>query len=138
MLKRNKILSIVATFFISMSAHSLECSTFNTRYTYKQEKVLKKEMVCVNKELTKASSQNCLVVKNKKCPFKTITKKDKSQTFVSEIGSPAFNLCHNLEGSPQIYEIEIKGTWKTFERCFAKNSQEFADAGELYGLYLAL
>lgn len=137
-LKKNKFIILAINLAFSFSVHAFECNTFNTRHIYKQATVNKKEKLCINNELTKASSKNCQFLKDNKCPFKSIVKKDKAQNFIREIGSPAFNLCHYLKGSPQVYEIEIKGKWMAFDRCFGKNSQEFADANELYDLYMAL
>lgn len=138
MLKKNKLITLISFLTISLSAHSFECKSFNTRYVFNQKAVNKKENLCINTELTKASSKSCQFLKDKKCPFHSIVRKDKADNFVRQIGSPAYNLCHDLEGSPQVYEIEIKGKWLSFDRCFGKNSKEFADANDLYALYMAL
>lgn len=138
MLKKNNLITIIAAVTFSFSAYSIECKSFNTRYVDNQQTVLKSETFCVKAESSSASSKNCLFLKNKKCPFHSLTKSDKSEDFITGLGTPAFNLCHKIGGSPQIYEIKINEKWSSYNRCFAKKSQEFVDADELYAYYKTL
>lgn len=139
MLKKNKM--IVSLFFIglSFSASAIECKTYKTRHVDKKLSVVKNEKICISKYgIVAATSENCKEITNKKCPFKGLTKTLEYSSFVSELGSPGFNLCHYLKGSPQIYEIEIEGNWKPFERCFANKSSDFVDVDGLISYYRSL
>jgi hypothetical protein len=139
MLKKNKILAAMFFIGLSYSANAIECKTYKTRYINKKSSVVNNEKICITKfgDVT-ATSENCTSITNKKCPFKGLKKSREYRSFVSEIGSPGFNLCHYLEGSPQIYEIQIEEKWKPFERCYFKKSVDFVDIDGLIRYYLSL
>lgn len=139
MLKKNKI--IVSLFFIglSFSASAIECKTYKTRYIDKKVSIVKSEKICISKYGgVAATSEHCATITNKKCPFKGLTKTLEYNSFISELGSPGFNLCHYLKGSPQIYQIEVDGKWTPFERCYANKSSDFVDIDGLIRYYTSL
>lgn len=51
------------------------------------------------------------------------------------IGSLSFNLCHSIEGIPQLYEAKLGNEWKNFERCFWKKTKTFVDLSDLVEFY---
>lgn len=122
---------------ISVEASAVDCKLYNTRYINEKKSVANKEMICIlaSESSELASSKNCLMLKSKSCPFQNVVKGPEFETFIQEVGSPGFNLCHYLKGSPQLYQIEVQGKWTPFERCFWQNSREFVEVDELIRLY---
>lgn len=121
-------------------AFSLECAPFKTKHILKGKTITSHEDICLrqtDKKLS-ASSKKCQMMDKDSCPFSTLKKGPDYQTFVRPQGSPGFNLCHSLEGSPQLYQIEIKGKWMPFERCFWKGTTEFVDIDYLILYYSSL
>lgn len=139
MLKKNKLLLTIFA-LVTVEASAVDCRLYNTRYFNENKSVASKEIICIlaSESSELASSKNCLMLKSKSCPFKNVVKVSEFETFVQEIGSPGFNLCHYLKGSPQLYQIEIQGKWTPFERCFWKNSKEFVEVDELIRFYKSL
>ena len=71
----------------------------------------------------------------KSCPFALLKKGKSISEMTQAIGSLSFNLCHSIEGSPQMYELKLGNEWKNFERCFWKQSKTFVDLSDLVELY---
>lgn len=117
-----------------------DCQTLKTRHILNGKTIEESETVCLfkRKQNLNASSKNCYPILNSQCQFRTIKKEKDFSSYVTEIGSPGFNLCHALNGSPQLFEIEIKGEWKPFSRCFWQESKEFVDIDELVAYYKTL
>lgn len=113
-----------------------ECGKFQTRWIYKQKTVEKTENICVVE--SHANSVDCGPLIQKTCPFSTLKKNKDYIEMIRPIGSTSFNLCHSMEGSPQLYEIKIGQVWKNFERCFWKKTQSFVDLDELVEFYKTL
>lgn len=137
-LKKNKFI-ITLLFCYSISASAFDCKSFNIRYIDNKKTILKKEKIClleINK-VKKAASEKCLFATAKRCPFSKIKTGANFGTFIRDVGSPGFNICHDLKGSPQIYDIEVQGKWEQFERCYWKDSKEFVDIGDLIDIYKA-
>lgn len=126
-------------FCYSISASALECKNFNTRYIDNKKTITKNEKLCVLEinKVKKAASENCLFATADSCPFSKIKSGPNFRTFIRDVGSPAFNICHELKGSPQFYDIELQGKWEQFERCYWKDSKEFIDIGDLIEIYKA-
>lgn len=142
MLRKNKLITLSALTLLSVNlwAKNEECGNHKTKYIMEGKPVVKTEELCLLKKKTfeGAYSKNCLIVNGDKCPFKAVKKGMDYQSFVKEIGSPSFNLCYYVGGTPQLYEIEIKSKWKPFERCFWSESKEFIELAELVEYYRSL
>lgn len=124
---------------LSFSVSAIECKTYKTRHILKKAIVTKDEKICISKYGgVAASSEKCSELDNKGCPFNNLKKTLEYENFVSELGSPGFNLCHHLAGSPQIYDVKINDKWTRFERCYGKKSVEFVDINRLIQRYRAL
>lgn len=105
-----------------------------TRFVLNKKEITQKEKICIDKDT--ASSPDCVSMMNTKCPFSKIDKNLNYRDFVQPVGSPGFNLCHHLGGSPQLYEIKSKeGKWEQYERCFSKDKKQFVDVDELIKNY---
>lgn len=139
MSKQNKLLVTIFA-LISFEVSALECKLFNTRYIDNKKTISKQENLCVvdYENSSRASSKNCLMAQVNTCPFHKVKKTLEYESFIQEVGSPGFNLCHYLKGSPQLYEVEIQGKWKPFERCFWKDLKEFSDIDGLITFYKSL
>jgi len=109
------------------------CEKLTTRYIDHKKPIIQKEVLCFEDE--KPSSKNCTPILNKKCYFSKIKTDVSFKQFISPMGSPGFGLCYHLGGLPQIYEVEIKGQWKIFDRCFSADKKEFVDIDNLIRLY---
>ena len=142
MLKKNKLMffPILMLTSFSLLAKNDECGNYKTKYIMEGKPVIKTEELCLHKKKTfeGAYSKNCVIVNGEKCPFKAVKKGMDYQTFIKEIGSPSFNLCYYVGGIPQMYEIEIKGQWKPFERCTWSESKEFIELSDLVEYYRSL
>lgn len=137
-LKKNKfILTLIICY--SVSASAIDCKSFNTRYIDNKKTITKSENLCLLElnKVKKATSKNCLFATAKSCPFSKIKSGANLGTFIRDVGSPGFNICHELKGSPQIYDIKVQGQWEQFERCYWKNSKEFVDISDLIEIYKA-
>ncbi|MEA9358516.1 hypothetical protein SHI21_19930 [Bacteriovorax sp. PP10] len=140
MLKKNKVLFGIFCCVMSAQIQAIECGSFNTKFIEKNKTIIKKEKLClrVNGKATSASSPDCQMTDSKKCPFSALKKGPDYKTFISEVGSPGFNLCHSIGGLPQLYEIEVNSKWQAYERCFWKDSKEFVDIDYLVLYYSSL
>ncbi len=142
MLKKNNLIIIVAAiiFPFGLWAKGEECGNYKIKYILDGKPVIKTEELCIHKKKTfdGAYSKNCQVVSADKCPFKAVKKGMDYQSFIKEIGSPSFNLCYYVGGTPQIYEIEVASKWKQFERCTWTETKEFIELSELVEYYRSL
>lgn len=121
-------------FMMGFFCQSFACEKMKARYVFNKKKIETTELFCI--EGSKANSLNCQQLLFKKCPFSKIEKNLSFQDFIGPIGSPGFGLCHHLEGSPQLYEIEVtQNTWKSFSRCISKDKKEFVDIEDLVHHY---
>ena len=142
MLKKSKIIILTALFVLPMAlfAKVEECAKYKTKYINEGKPVIATEELCIHKKKSfeGAYSKNCQIVNHEKCPFKAVKKGMDYQSFIKEIGSPSFNLCYYVGGTPQLYEIEVAGKWKPFERCTLTETKEFIELAELVEYYRSL
>lgn len=138
--KNNLILISLFSIPLNLLAKTDECANYKTKYIMEGKPVIKNEDLCLykKKSFEGAYSKNCQVVNADKCPFRAVKKGMDYQTFIKEIGSPSFNLCYYVGGTPQIYEIEVANKWKQFERCTWADSKEFIELAELVEYYRSL
>jgi hypothetical protein len=126
-------------FLFSFNAYS-NCGKFKTCWVQERKTREKTEELCID-EMNKGLrifSSDCYPLIQKSCPFSALKKGKAFSEMFQPIGSPGFNLCHSLEGSPQMYEIKIGSDWKNVERCFWKKTKSFVDLSELIEFYKAL
>jgi hypothetical protein len=123
------------TFFLSLNIiNSFSCENLNARYVLYKKTIITNEKFCF--ENSRPNSENCNPILNPKCPFSIIRKDIKFKDLNGNIGNPSFRLCHRLQGSPQIYDVEIgKNNWSTFSRCFSQDLKEFVDLDNLVRYY---
>lgn len=140
MLRKNNMITLVLSLIVSMKVSAVECGSFNTKYILNGNTVTASEKLClrVTKEQTSAFSEKCHMMDKNICPFSKLKKGPAFETFVKPQGSPGFNLCHHIEGSPQLYQIEVNGKLLPYERCFWKDSSEFVDIDYLILYYKSL
>ena len=113
---------------------SFACEVMPTRFILNKKVINQNEKVCI--EGNTANSRECISMMNPKCPFSEIDKNLNYRDFVLPVGSPGFNICHHLGGSPQLYEIKMKsGKWEHYERCFSKDKKHFIDVDNLVKNY---
>ena len=123
-------------FLLSFAFSAFACEEKATRYILNKMPKSQKEEICFSAKLDMANSKECSPVSNPKCWFSKIDKKKKISDYIGPRGSPGFNLCHALKGSPQIYEIELKpNVWRSYSRCFSPNKKHFVDISTLIPLY---
>lgn len=105
-----------------------------TRFILNKKVINQNEKVCIDGNT--ANSPECISMMNTKCPFSEIDKNLNYRDFILPVGSPGFNICHHLGGSPQSYEIKTKsGKWEHYERCFSKDKKHFVDIDSLIKNY---
>jgi len=135
MLKKNKF--ILSTFLLVFSSSVFcNCEKYPVRWVQNKKTIEKTENICLMGR--HANSIDCSPLVQKSCPFSALKKSKEFNDMIKPLGSPGFNLCHTLEGSPQLYEIKINNEWKRFERCFWKKTQSFVDIDELVSFYKTL
>jgi hypothetical protein len=132
MLKKIFLLSLL----ILSGIASAECGKFKCRWIQDHKTMENKENICIRGG--RSFSPDCFPLIQKSCPFSAVKKIKNLAKLTQTTGSPAFNLCHELQGKPQSYEIKLGSGWKNFERCFWKEGTSFVDIQDLYGFYESL
>jgi hypothetical protein len=115
----------------ALTAQTPDCGVKTTSYFYDRKEVLSKEEVCIHKN--KANSRECINPYSERCFVKI--EKDvgyKLRDLMTSTSSPGFNLCHKINGLPQLYAVEIRdGVWREYERCLSQDKKQFVDIADL-------
>lgn len=124
---------VILTTAWALAQAPLTCETGLLRETTDGKTSEFKATYCFNEDKTILTSKTC-----KKLDCNTAFKKTKfiDKTKVqSTTSNPGFNICRELNGTPQIVEFKVGQDWYRLDRCTFKDGN-FVSTSELVGFYM--
>lgn len=129
----SNILKISLCYFsYSALADTFVCKEFQTRYLSNKKFVEQRETLCIDKKKNIVASKDCV----KADPSCSLIKRVQNSTIdnkslLSEVGSPAFKLCHFIDGLPQDMEYLAGKEWVSASRCIDPKTTSFINLDRL-------
>ena len=120
-------------FLVSISyAAEFSCVSGNLRQVEFGKIKTESAEYCFNKDQTILISKNC---QSMTCEAFKGNRKYRIDELLSQMGKPAFKLCRNLGGQPELVEFSVSNRFYKLDRCLFRDGS-FVDTDYLLSFYL--